>query len=432
MKYLTSFILAILPTIMPVLPQEDKEADYREFFNEGEYFFNRGEYQEALYYYLKLMNYQPDNASYNFKIGECYLNIQGKETMAVPYFEKAVKNITDKKEYKKRSFDETRAPLHAYFYLGNAYRINNQLDKALEAYNTFVLSPFYAGNYNATIVENEIKSCERAKIIEDNPVIFTEIPLPDNINTSASELYPVVSGDERKLVFIRRLKFYDALYYSTFEVDGWSDPINITPYIGSDGEFYPTSLSADGNELYLVRRSEQGSDIYLSFYKNDQWSKAIKLGRNINSSGNENAAAISDDGRLLFVSSDRSCSKGGFDLYVSKKDERGNWGKLKNLGKIINTPFDEGSPVSIKNGSVLFFSSKGHFNMGGFDIFYSMLENKKWTTPVNLGSPINNTGDNLFYYPIGNGKTGYISKFGADGGSEDICRLEIRSNLPDF
>ena len=156
------------------------------------------------------------------------------------------------------------------------------------------------------------------------------------------------------------------------------------------------------------------------------------MNRKINSSGNEYAAAISDDGKLLFVASDRKCSRGGFDIYVSKKDHSGAWGRLKNLGRIINTSFDESSPVPVKSGKVLFFSSKGHYNMGGYDIFYSMVENKKWTTPVNLGSPINSTGDNFFYYPAGNGKTGYISRFGSNGGSEDIYKLEIRSNLPDF
>ena len=432
MKYLTPLLLIFLITEISAFPQEHEEKNYMEFFEEGEYFFNRNDYEEALYYFLKLMDYQPDNASYNFKIGECYLNIPGKETMAIPYLEKAVKNTTEKNKYRKRAFDETRAPLHAYFYLGNAYRIGSQLDKALKAYDTFVLSPFYAGNYNVTIVKNEIKSCERAKIIEDNPVSITEISLSDKINTPASELYPVVSGDEKKLVFIRRLKFYDALFYSTNEGGEWSDPINITPDIGSDGEYYPTSLSADGNELYLVRNTEQGSDIYISYLKNDRWSKAEKLIKKINSLSNENAAAISDDGNLLFIASDRKGGKGGFDLYVSKKNSSGAWSKPKNLGKVINTPFDESSPVVIKNGTALFFSSKGHFNMGGYDIFYSVPENKKWTTPVNIGSPINNNGDNTFYYTIGNGKKAYVSKFGTNGESEDIYMLSVKSNIPEF
>lgn len=424
--------MALLLQVMPALPQMTESPDYKEFFEEGEYFFNRNDFKEAVYYFLKLMDYQPDNASFNFKIGECYLNIPGQETLAIPYLEKAIKHLTEKNKYKKRSFDETNAPLHALFYLGNAYRIDNQLDKALKAYNTFVLSPFYAGNYNVTIVENEIKSCERAKIIEDNPVRIIEIHLPENINTSASELYPVVSFDEKRLVFVRRLKFYDAIFFSLRENDIWADPVNITPDIGSDGDFYPVSLSKTGGELYLVRRLENSSDIYVSYYKDNRWTKAEKLGKHINSSANEIAASISGDGSLLFFASDRKSGKGGYDLFVARKTASGEWGKAKNLGKTINTPFDETSPVVVKNGKVLFFSSKGHFNMGGFDIFYSIRENNKWTTPVNIGSPVNNTGDNEFYYVVSDGKAGYMSRFPENETSEDIYKLLIQSNLPDF
>lgn len=432
MKHLPLIIVFLFPAAMPTPAQEIESARYKEFFDEGEFFFNRGDYEEAVFYYLKLLEYQPDNANFNFKIGESYLNIPGKEVRSIPYFEKAVKNIVEKKKYRKRTFDETRAPLHAYFYLGNAYRIDNQLNKALEAYNTFILSPFYAGNYNVAIVENEIKSCERAKIIEDNPLKLIEMPLGENINTSASELYPVVSGDEEKLVFVRRLKFYDAMYFSTRDGENWTDPVNITSEIGSDGDFYPTSLSYDGNELYLVRQTELGADIYVSRFINQKWTTAQKLGKKINSLSNETSASVTENGQMLYVASNRKGGRGGYDIYISKKDKNNEWGKLKNLGKTINTPFDEASPVALKNGKVLFFSSKGHFNMGGYDVFYSTMENKRWKEPVNIGSPISNTGDNLFYYPVGNGKTAYISKFPSDGGSENIYKYTIQSNLPEF
>ena len=158
------------------------KEDIEEYFKEGEYFFNRGDYEEAVYNYLKLIEHYPDNANFNFKVGECYLKIPGKESNAIPFFEKALTNIIEKNKYKRKSFKETQAPLHAYFYLGNAYRINNQLDKALEIYETFISSPHYFNNYNQVIVENELKSCERAKIIQDCPTVFDEIILNKNIN----------------------------------------------------------------------------------------------------------------------------------------------------------------------------------------------------------------------------------------------------------
>jgi tetratricopeptide (TPR) repeat protein len=407
------------------------EENIEEYFKEGEYFFSRGEYEEAVYNYLKLINHYPDNANFNFKIGECYLKIPGKETLAIPYFEKAITNITEKKKYKKKSFEETHAPLHAYFYLGNAYRINNELDKALEAYKTFFNSPYFFNNYNQVIVENEIKSCERAKIIQDCPTIFEEHLLDEYINTEATELNPVVSGDEKSLVFIRKLKFYDAVFYSVIKDDKWTEPVNINTQIISDGDLYPTSLSFNGNELYLVKRTEGNADIYVSYLVDRIWTEATKMSKKINSPFNETHASISEDGKLLYYASDKPRGIGGLDIYISKKDAKNQWGKAKNLGKIINTKFDEDTPFITNGGKRLFFSSQGHYNMGGFDIFYSEKDYKKWQVPVNIGSPINNTGDNLFFMPLKGGEIAYISKFiDNETYNKEIYRLEIFTNLP--
>jgi tetratricopeptide (TPR) repeat protein len=407
------------------------EEDIEEYFKEGEYFFNRGDYEEAVYNYLKLIEHYPDNANFNFKAGECYLKIPGKESYAIPFFEKAITNITEKTKYKRKSFKETQAPLHAYFYLGNAYRINNELEKALEAYNTFISSPYYYNNYNQVIVENEIESCERAKIIQDNPIIFDEIVLNEYINTEAIESNPVVSGDEKSLIFIRKLKFYDAVFYSVMLNNEWIEPVNINPQIISDGDLYPTSLSFNGNELYLVKRTNNQTDIYVSYLVDCKWTEAKKISNKINSSFNETHASISEDGKLLYFASDKPRGKGGLDIYVSKKDQDGRWSKPKNLGKIINTKLDEDTPFITSKGKRLFFSSQGHYNMGGFDIFYSDKNFRKWLIPVNIGYPINNTGDNLFFVPLKGGEIGYISKFDdKNTGNKEIYRLEIHTNLP--
>jgi tetratricopeptide (TPR) repeat protein len=426
--------LLLAPAIIFILSNNiyaQVTEDLEEYYREGDYFFNRGDYEEAVYYFLILVKNCPDNANFNFKVGECYLQIPGKETKSIPFFEKSITNVTRKKKYKRKSFGETKAPLHAYFYLGNAYRINNQLDKALEAYNTFVNSPYYYNNYNQMIVENEIKSCERAKIIEDSPTSCTKIPLNNKINTSANELNPVISGDEKSMVFTRKLKFYDAIFYSKIDDDDWSEPVNINPQIISDGDFYPASLSFNGKELYLIRKSAGGSDIYISHLIDGTWSEAEKLSKMINSSSNETHACISEDGKFLYFTRDRRRGMGGLDIYVSGKNNNSHWGKPKNLGKVINTKFDEDTPFITGNNKRLFFSSKGHYNMGGFDIFYSDKETHKWSIPVNIGYPVNNTGDNLFYVPLRGGIIGYVSLFSDENKeNRDIYRLEINSNIP--
>ncbi len=409
---------------------QSKEDD-RELFDEGNFFFAREDYSEAAYYFKKLTGANPQNSHFNFKLGECYMNIPGSEKLAIPFFEKATKNIVEKNKYRDKALDESSAPLHAWFYLGNVYRIAGQLDDALKAYNTFIGSPFYYGNYNENVVENEIKSCERAKIIMDSPVDAVIEPLDTLVNTSASELYPVISGDGSTLVFLRKLKFYDAILSVNKQGNSWGNPVNLNPLVGSDGDFYPVSLSFDGTELFLVRTTGN-KDLYVSHKKDNSWTKAEPLGKNINTTADETWACLSSDGKTLWFTSSRKGGQGGLDIYYSIRDSELKWGKARNAGKVINTPFDEESPCLCHNDQVLFFSSKGHYSMGGFDIFYTTRDGKVWKEPVNIGYPINNTSDNMGFITAPDCKTGYYSIIKPDGdsSSEDIFRVILKSNFP--
>jgi hypothetical protein len=359
------------------------------------------------------------------------MNIPGREALAIPCFEKATAQTVAKNKYRNKDIGENNAPLHAWFYLGNVYRANNMLADALKAYDTFINSPFYYGNYNVNVVENEIKSCERAKIIMDSPVDVVVQSMDTIINTSASELYPVVAANEQTMVFVRKLKFYDAIFYTEKLGDSWSQPINLNPFVGSDGDFYPVCLSYDGNELYMVKMSSDNSDLYVSVKRNAAWSKAEPLNKNINTRENETWASVSSDGQTLWFTSARKRGYGGLDIYYSRRDKNHQWGKARNAGNTINTAFDEESPCLTNNDTMLFFSSKGHYSMGGFDIFCTTKNGKIWSDPVNIGFPINNTSDNLGFIPIGNGKTGYYSGINATRGAstEDIFRVTLKSNL---
>lgn len=400
-----------------------------ENFKEGGYFFNRGEYKDAVIFYLKLVVIDSLNSNYNFKVGECYLNIPSKEHLAIPYFEKALKNIVPKNKYKKRSQDEVNAPLHTYFYLGKAYRVNNQLGKALESYEKFIDSPYFYGNYNPDIVEREIKSCERAKIIQDAPIAYEKINPGEAINTSLIEERPVISGSGKVLVFIRRMKFYDAIFYSVLENGKWSMAANINPEILSDGEFYPTGLSYDGSQLLLVKEKSGTHNIYISYLKDGVWSGAIPIDNNITSAASDIHASFNKDGDEIYISSNRAKSRGGYDIFRSKLTSKGSWSKPKNLGKEINTEFNEQGAYNFAIPNVLFFSSEGHYNMGGYDIFYSKKSGKKWSIPINIGFPINDTRDNLFYCPSDILREGYYAIDDDEGfGQSDIFLIRIKEN----
>ncbi len=354
------------------------------------------------------------------------MNIPGQEYKAIPYLEKAVTSTTLK--YKKRSFKEKKAPHYAYFSLGNAYRINNETAKALETYEIFTNSDEFEGNYNISIVEDEIRACERSKIIQDDPVDVEFQELESPINTSTNNTNAVLSGDGNTMIFVTELAFYDAIELSR-KVNGlWSEPEVLNPQVGSDGDMYPTSLSYDGKELYMVKRTEGNNDIYVSRMGTDFWSKAVPLGNAINSGADETHASITADGMSLYFTSSRRGGYGELDIYRSDRLSSGEWREAVNLGPAINTELNEDTPFPSVDGKRLYFSSEGHFNMGGYDVFFSNLDdNMQWKDPINIGFPINTTVDDLFFYPVGDGSQGYMSKIEREGPhAYNIYRLTIK------
>jgi outer membrane protein OmpA-like peptidoglycan-associated protein len=125
--------------------------------------------------------------------------------------------------------------------------------------------------------------------------------------------------------------------------------------------------------------------------------------------------------------SDRPGGQGGRDIYVSKiVDGTNKWGEPKNLGPEINTAYDEEGVFMHPDGKTLYFSSKGHNTIGGYDVFVSVLKNGIWSTPINLGMPLNTPGDDVFFQVSADGKTGYFSSYRKEGlGDKDVYKVSF-------
>jgi tetratricopeptide (TPR) repeat protein len=405
---------------------QSREA-YRNIFYNAESLVLFEDFREALPQYQQLLKAYPDNSNYRYRIGQCYVNIPGEKDKAISYLEDAVKNINP--DYSKGKFGETGAPFDALFYLANAYRINNQLDKAITTYNR-LRNNLNSELYDSTIVTSHIQSCLNAKTLMNKPDYLKENNLGNVINSTYSEFNPVISDNEDLIVFSRSLTFYDAILYSTKNKGKWSAPANMNELLKVDKDLYPTSLSKDGKVLYLYSSADYDGNIYTAQFENGKWSPIVKLNNNINTKYWESHATVSHDNKKLYFTSNRKGTLGGLDIYVSKRDSSGDWGTAINLGPVINTPYNEESPFLSRDDKTLFFSSRGHYNMGGYDIFYStMQDNGQWSVPVNLGYPLNTTDDDLFYDPLEEGFEGYISKDVPGGfGKQDIYRIEKYSN----
>ena len=261
-----------------------------------------------------------------------------------------------------------------------------------------------------------------------NPVPYKIENLGRHINNASANDHPAISGDGKTLAYITKQKFYDAVMVARLDKGIWKEAINVTQQIQSDGNQYPTSLSYDGNTLYLTKEDNFNSDIYVSVFENGQWSVSKPLNKNINTRYWESFASTTADGKTLYFASNRKDGFGNLDIYVSVKEPNGQWGPAKNIGSKINTSFNEDCPVISMDGNTLYFSSQGHKNMGGYDIFYSKkINDKEWSEPVNIGYPINTTDDDLYFSPVADGAYAYMARLEKGGfGSEDIYKITLK------
>ncbi|MEX2427918.1 MAG: hypothetical protein WD577_06690, partial [Bacteroidales bacterium] len=421
------FLNAILASLLlPLSCIYAQSPDLKETFLEAESYFLFEEYNEALPLYLRIHRADPDNDNINYKIGVCLLNDPYQKDRSIRYLEQASKNINPK--YKENRYKERTAPPEAFFYLGNAYLVNDSIEKAKENYLHF-LDILDEKIYDVELVEEQIRICDRARHLKNMPVDYDYHNLGERINTRFADINPIVSGKGDRLVYVSKMQFYDATFFSE-KIDGeWQPPRNIIPELGVDGDVYPTTLSWDGNTMIIYRNDDFVGNLYVSSYENGRWTALEKLGDNINTKYWESHGSLSKDGKTLYFTSNRKGGFGGLDIYKSKKQETGVWGTPINLGPTINSRYNEDAPFITENGRILYFSSYGHYNMGGYDVFYSAAdENGAWGEPINLGFPINTTDDDLFFYPVNNGDNAYFSKFLDDGyGRHDIYYLDVFS-----
>lgn len=231
---------------------------------------------------------------------------------------------------------------------------------------------------------------------KNNPVDFSPKNLGDAINTEKDEYLPCLTADISELLFTRRDKAED--FFISYNKNGqWSKAEKLPSLLNSNYNEGAGSLSPDGRYIYFTRcGAEDGlgsCDIYVSEKIGGQWQEPKNLGSNVNSSAWDSQPCIASDGRTLFFVSNRKDGLGKSDIYYTYLQDNGQWTKAKNCGKNINTAGNEMSPFVHQSNSVIYFASDEHIGMGGFDLFYSKIENGKFQPATNLGYPINTSKD---------------------------------------
>jgi hypothetical protein len=169
-------------------------------------------------------------------------------------------------------------------------------------------------------------------------------------------------------------------------------------------------VSSDERSFYIYKDDAGNGDIFETAYKDSQFENlaASKI-EGLNTEAWEPHITSSADGRYKYFSSDREGGFGGRDIYRITKLPNGKWSAPMNLGPTINSAYDEDSPFISIDNKTLYFSHNGEKSIGGFDVFISVMndENQSWSDPINLGVPLNSTGDDIYYTTTSNGLTGF-------------------------
>jgi len=422
---------------------QNAKNTYREKFIEGNHLMVEKNYPLALVNFKEAYLIDSSSANINYKLGVCYLQSGSQKYKAVYHLEKAVQNTTH--NYSEDNVYETKASEFAYYYLGEAYRISYNF---IASYVNFKKFKDMVGSKNAELtseIDKQIAINTTAQEFTKDTAKVLIVNLGDSINSAFPDYNPVISADESTLIFSSRRPestgdgdvtdeglYMEDIYVSHKKANGkWTRAKSISSRINTADDEGCIGISPDGQQLF-VYKNVNGGDIYYSNMEGETWSVLYPLSSNINSAALETNVSISVDGNTIYFVSDRKeGSFGGRDIWRSVRLPNGEWSLPTNLGPTINTAEDEDAPFIHPDGVTMFFSSKGHKNMGGFDVFRTTkLPDGKWSEPENLRAPINTPDDDVYYAQSPDGKRGYFSSVRKGNyGDRDIYRIDFERSM---
>ncbi len=430
--YVIYLILYFGVNLFPAIATEDKVEELWD--QADEYLFDEN-YEKAVPYLLQLDSLKPNTEKYKFLLAKSYYNSRLNKIAGIPYAKQYI------------ALEGNDADPEIYYYLGQLNHLDYNFEEAKLNYQNF-LSKAKKNHDLRPEVERELATLDEAEKKVNNPNKYKIRSIGENINSNYPDYVPVISADESVLIFTSRRpgstgglqndrgepdtvngEYFEDIYITSKVNDStWGSPVSIGPNINTTGHDASIGLSPDGQQLFLYKSDGiKFGNIYSSNLIGTEWQIPEQLPYPINTRYWEGSASIAPDGRTMYFASNRPGGYGGKDLYMIKKLPDGSWAQPKNLGPEINTSTDDDAPFIHPDGKTLYFSSKGHESIGGYDIFItSEVELYKWATPRNMGYPVNTTDHDIYFVLSASGERGYYSSVADEGKkSEDIFVIDM-------
>jgi hypothetical protein len=416
------FVCALAVSIAGAcIPVRAQSGNPKTMVTRADALYEQREYEQAAGYYTRLSQQFPDNVVYQFRAGVCAI-YTGDPALAL-------KNI-------KGAYEKDPTIPDVNFFLGRAYLLNGMYDDALIQFNLQLAKE--PDEVQRLRLDQYVINCGAAKDLSAKPTNNKVENAGRPINSPGDEYAPVmIKGDSvmyftykgpnskggKNYTFGRNDSagvFYEDVFMTSKTSTGWFYPGSVSDNINSESHDATSTISPDGTQLFIYKSSPAtGGDIYVSNKKGNDWSAPVKIPGDVNRADSwEGSVAITPDGRTMYFVSDRTGGFGGKDLYRAQLLGDSAWGNVQNLGANINTLQDDDGPYLTDNGYKMYFASRGHNSMGGYDIFWSELgpDGSSWQLAQNMGVPVNSTADDIYYQPLKDGSSAVFSS-NRDGGN---------------
>jgi tetratricopeptide (TPR) repeat protein len=399
------------------------EKEWKSLFEDSVEYYNYREFNNALKGFRRLLVRDRNNCNINFYTGMCLYYMRTPSFQVIPFLEKAVKKVSPNYSY---NFKESAAPVFAWLYLGEMYLLNYKFNEAIQAFQSFktYLTDRNRDAQYLAEVEAYLRYSMNAKKHHANPLTNVDIKSFSVVNTDYSEFTPFLTADGSRLYFASDRRgstggtyvpdyFKTDIYYLTEKDGRWIRPKKMGYKVNSSSFEFVGSYSEGGRTFVFSREDKREKDYNLYECKLNERGRfqfPELMNANINTKSNETGGFVSANGKLLFFVSDKPGGYGGKDIYYCELLSDGTWGRAYNLGPSINTEFDENFPFLMDDGVTLYFSSKGHDSMGGYDIFIATRDEFGfWSDAENMGYPINTPADDTGFIMLPDEKKAYYS-----------------------